>query len=150
MSLVRTEGHVVVGDAVAFAAGSEAAGWLAQQIGLDVAEGFTPSEAELVSLEAGLVGYLERVAPKPAAWDRRAPLCQRRGDYYLQLIGAVIGGRYVIVGQAFYKEWHRPEFGSVDWRAQPFFAFDGGYDVWRVRFDVVSEAFVGFGVNGEA
>jgi hypothetical protein len=146
---VREE-HVVVGDTVAFAAGSEAAGGLALAIGLEVVEGFTPTAAEIARLEAGLVAYLGRVAPPPAAWDRRAPLARRRGDYFLQVIGAVDGGRCVVVGQAFYKEWYRPELGTMDWREQPFFACDGGYDVWRVRWDVVSEAFVGFAVNGEA
>lgn len=101
------------------------------------AEGWTPSEADILSAERAV---LERIrTDAPALFDRL-------DEYLCQYIGFAVGGRLRIYCNFFH---HEQEEARGDWRTEPVFVLDGGDDYFHTVYDVDSGQCVEFYVNGE-
>lgn len=104
------------------------------------AEGYwTPAEADVLALEAGLVAFLQEAAPEasPDLW-RKQPTYKR------QYAGLLRDGRRLIYA-SFFCDTH-----GEAWRREPLFVLDGGDCFFQLTFDVERGTYGDLTVNGEA
>ncbi len=113
---------------------------------LDLSELFTPSGDEVAAAEAALPGFLARLVPERPSWDDRPVFWSRLNEYDRQYFGRARAGRRALIGSFFLHE----DDPRPDPRGEIVVIFDGGYDVFRVVYDLESAAFVEFTPNGEA
>jgi hypothetical protein len=104
---------------------------------------WTPEEADVRKLEAGLQAYVQSAAPQ-----RSPQLWQKLDGYKRQYAGVLLDGRRVIyvnfVCNAVVAE------GRMDWQRQPILVEDGGDCFFQLRYDAELDAYTDLSVNGEA
>lgn len=104
------------------------------------AEGYwTPGEADVLALEAGLAAFLQAAAPEasPELW-RKQPTYKR------QYAGLLRDGRRLVYA-SFFCDTH-----GEAWRREPLFVLDGGDCFFQLTFDVERGTYGDLMVNGEA
>lgn len=104
------------------------------------AEGYwTPTQADVLALEAGLAAFLQESAPQasPELW-------RKQGTYKRQYAGLIHNGRRLIAA-SFFCDTHGEE-----WRREVLFVLDGGDCFFQLTFDVERGTYGDLMVNGEA
>ena len=97
---------------------------------------WTPIEAQVRALEAGLPAYLARAAPAASR------LRQGLAGYRAQYIGIVRDGRQVV-----FANWFCDALGT-DWRQRPVIVDDGGDCFFQVEYDPSGGTYVHLMING--
>jgi len=97
---------------------------------------FTPSEEEVMKLEAALPAYLEQVG--------EGDLAARLPEYMRQYVGFSFDGERVLYAN-FFCNAH-----EIDWQKQAVFVLDGGDCYFQVQFDPKEGQFLYLQINGEA
>lgn len=106
-------------------------------------EYWTPSEDNVLTLEEGLVTYLQNY-PDDRFSSQQAPIWERLGQYNRQYIGIVLDEEQVIYANYFCESL------AIDWRTEFVFVLDGGDCFFQFKYDVNSEEFFDLQVNGIA
>ena len=139
---------------------------IVRALGLQASEYWTPTPADVARLEAGLRRALERAAVEPTEVDRlsigdpgrRAYVAQvineileHFGDYRRQYVGIIADdGARKIVANCFPAHRGSMPDEFADWRQRFVVVSDGGAAFWRIQFDVATDRYDAFDVNGEA
>jgi hypothetical protein len=111
---------------------SEAAGY-----GQQTDDYWTPTEADVRTLEAGLVAYLKAAPGAPSdLWEKQA-------TYLRQWAGILRDGRRYIYASFFCAEF-------AGWQSRIVVVMDGGDCFFQVMYDVEQQTFTNLMVNGEA
>jgi hypothetical protein len=104
------------------------------------ADGYwTPAEADVRALEAGLVQFLQAAAP-----ERSPELWRKQASYKRQYAGLVRDGRRLVYASFFCDS------GGEAWRHEPLFVMDGGDCFFQLTYDPARGTFDDLMVNGEA
>jgi hypothetical protein len=108
---------------------------------------FTPSEEDVLAIEAALPAKLAEVGPSLVpSWHAPDAFWERLSDYRRQYSGVSRPEGNVIVVNVVSAGFCR----DVDWRTQPIFVDDGGYGVLTVTFDLATRTITEVISNGWA
>lgn len=104
------------------------------------AQGYwTPTEADVQALEAGLVAFLQASSPQasPGLWEKQA-------TYRRQYVGLLRDGQRLV-----YASFFCETFGG-DWQREVLFVLDGGDCFFQLTYDVERGTYGDLMVNGES
>jgi hypothetical protein len=108
---------------------------------------FTPTEEEILRVEAALPSVLAEIGPsllpKHRPYDA---FWERLDDYRRQYAGVMRLGMRLVVGNIVSAGFCE----HADWRTKPVLVDDGGYGVLAVTFDLGSGMFLDVTSNGYA
>lgn len=107
------------------------------------AEYWSPTKADVRTLESGLPAYLQE--NKSVFYMTDAPIWEQLGEYNRQYVGIVLEGRKVI-----YASYLCRNETDSEWKKQFIFVADGGACYFRFKFDTSTGEFFDLLVNGEA
>ena len=107
------------------------------------AEYWSPTEADVRTLEDGLPAYLQE--NKSAFYMTDAPVWEQLDEYNSQYVGIVLEGRKVILASYLCKGGE-----NTQWKEQFIFVTDGGACYFKFKFDTSTGEFFDLLVNGEA
>ena len=97
-------------------------------------ENWTPTEEDILQLEEQINAYLEELPP-----NSLMPL----SEYQRQYAGAIIKEHRLLYGNYFCQTF------DVDWHKRPLVVLDGGNCFFQVVYDIQTQDFVSFNINGE-
>lgn len=100
---------------------------------------WTPSEKDILALEHGLGGYLQK---NPDRFYEGTPVWDRLDAYNRQYIGIILDGKQIIYANYFCDS------ADMDWRKNFVFVMDGGDCFFQFKYDVDSAEFFDLQVNG--
>jgi len=103
--------------------------------GETIEQGWTPSQKDILLLEERIQAYLETELIDA----RLMPL----SNYQRQYAGANVKEHHLLYGNFFCQSF------DVDWRKIPIVVLDGGNCFFHVIYDLKTEDFVLFNINGE-
>lgn len=107
------------------------------------AEYWSPTEADVRTLEDGLPVYLRE--NKSAFYMTEDLIWERLDEYNRQYIGVVLEGKNVI-----YASYLCQDGATTEWKEQFIFVADGGACYFKFKFDTSTGEFYDLLVNGEA
>ena len=102
---------------------------------------WTPGQADVISLEAGLFNYLQSVAN---LFPQGPPTEEQLLEYHRQYLGIIEEGRHVIYANYFCED------SVQDWENQFVMVQDGGSCFFQLRFEVGASRYYDLHINGEA
>ena len=102
---------------------------------------WTPSQADVISLEAGLNNYLQSIANQ---FPQGPPTGEQLMEYHRQYLGIIEEGRHVIYANYFCKD------NNQDWENQFVMVQDGGSCFFQLKFEVGTSRYYDLHINGEA
>ena len=102
---------------------------------------WTPGQADVISLEAGLYNYLQSVAN---LFPQGPPTEEQLVKYHRQYLGIIEEGRHVIYANYFCED------SIQDWENQFVMVQDGGSCFFQLRFEVGASRYYDLHINGEA
>jgi hypothetical protein len=108
-----------------------------------VPEYWSPTEADIHTLESGLPAYLQE--NKSAFYMTDAPIWEQLGEYNRQYVGIILEGRKVI-----YASYLCQNGTDTKWKEQFIFVADGGVCYFKFKFDTSTREFFDLLVNSEA
>ena len=128
-------------------------------------EYWAPSTEDIDRMERHVRDALRRFADDPSLLDKRLQkdaeqrayisrqlrgILEHLGDYRRQYAGFVTrqGARRVLIN-AFIGQYGQTDVHSY-WRRRVVLVFDGGYDYWRLQYDVAADRYFLFDSNGYA
>ena len=104
-------------------------------------EYWTPSENDILTLENGLISYLQS---NPDRFYEATPVWERLDEYNRQYVGIILDGKKIVYANYF---CNRVE---IDWRKDFVFVMDGGDCFFQFKYDVEAAEFFDLQVNGMA
>jgi hypothetical protein len=104
-------------------------------------EYWTPSESDVLALEAGRAAYLQDHADR---FYEGVPVWERLNEYNRQYIGIILGEKKIIYANYFCDSI------ETDWRKDFVFVLDGGDCFFQFKYDVDTAEFFDLQVNGVA
>lgn len=107
------------------------------------AEYWSPTEADIRTLELGLPAYLQE--NESAFYMTETLVWERLNEYNRQYVGIVLDGRRVI-----YANYLCKRGDDEGWKEQFAFVEDGGVCYFQFKFDASTGEFFGLQVNGES
>lgn len=97
---------------------------------------WTPSEEDVMKLEAALPAYLEQVG--------ESELAARLPEYMRQYVGFSFDGDRLLYANFFCNPY------DIDWQKEAVFILDGGNCYFQVQFSPEEEQFLYLQINGES
>jgi hypothetical protein len=107
------------------------------------AEYWSPTKADVRTLQSGLPAYLQE--NKSAFYMTDASVWDQLNEYNRQYVGIVLEGRKVIFASYLCKDG-----ANTGWREDFVFVADGGACYFQFKFDTSTGEFYDLLVNGEA
>ncbi len=107
------------------------------------AEYWSPTKADVRTLEGGLPAYLQE--NKSAFYMTDAPVWEQLDEYNSQYVGIVLEGRKIIYASYLCKNGE-----NAKWKEQFIFVADGGACYFKFKFETSTGGFFDLLVNGEA
>jgi hypothetical protein len=99
-----------------------------------ITNSWTPTEEDILEMEDNIKAYIEELPP-----NTLMPL----KEYKRQYAGAIINDHRLLYGNFFCQAF------EVDWRKDPLVVMDGGNCFFQVIYDLYTQDFVSFNINGE-
>ena len=128
---------------VAFSAEKAQADEMLDWLFPDDAEYWSPTEADVRTIQSGLPAYLQE--NKSAFYMTDEPIWEQLDEYNSQYVGIVLEGRKVI-----YASYLCRIGEDTNWRENFIFVADGGACYFKFKFDISTGEFFELLVNGEA
>lgn len=127
---------------VAFSAEDAQADQMLDWLFTDDVEYWSPTEADIQSVEDGLPDYLRE--NQSSFYITGSPVWERLNEYNRQYVGLVLEGKKVIYANYFCNAT------GLDWKKEFVMVLDGGACYFQFKFNTDSGEYFGLQVNGEA
>ncbi len=128
---------------VAFSADKAQADQMLDWIFPSDAEYWSPTKADISTLQSGLPAYLQE--NKSAFYMTDAPIWEQLNEYNSQYVGIVLEGKKII-----YASYLCENGEDSGWKENFTFVADGGACYFQFKFDTSAGEFFDLLVNGEA
>jgi hypothetical protein len=101
-----------------------------------------PSEADVITIQDGLVSYLEQNSE--SFYTRDIPIWERMDEYNRQYIGILVDGKRIVYANYFCDS------AQKDWTEEFILVMDGGDCFFQFQYDVDTAEYFNLQVNGSA